>query len=130
MGCKHSILVVEDDPQWQMIYEELLDSEKYLLEIVGSKAEAERKLGESDFDVAIIDLRLVDSDLDNKDGLEVVRLLRELHAPTQVIVKSGYLEEEISRQLEELGVFSILDKSSSVFLVPDLVAQAVAARGT
>jgi CheY-like chemotaxis protein len=127
MEHKCSILVVEDDLSWQLLYEEILEEEGYLVEVAASKEEAARKLGGRTFDVAIVDLRLVDQDPKNQDGIEVVKLIRDLNAPTRAIVKSGYLTEEIGRQLDELGVF-VLDKEGSVRQLTDLVAQAVAAR--
>lgn len=127
MEHKCSILVVEDDFSWQLNYEEILEDEGYLVEVAASKKEADRKLRERTFDVAIVDLRLVDQDPKNMDGIEVVKLMRDLNAPTRAIVKSGYLTEEIRGQLDELGVFGILDKEGSARQLMDLVAKAARA---
>jgi CheY-like chemotaxis protein len=127
MSQKHSVLVIEDDPSWQMNYEEILEEEGYQVDIAANKEEAGRKLRERIFDVAIVDLRLVDDDPKNTDGIEVVRLMRDLKAPTRAIVKSGYLTKEIREQLEELEAFGILDKEGSSQSLMKLVAQAVAA---
>ena len=70
-------------------------------------------------------MRLVDSDPKNLDGIEVVKLMRRLQAPTRAIVKSAYLTEEVQRQLKELGVFGVLDKKDSAQQLMDLVTQAV-----
>lgn len=128
MEHKPWILVVEDDLSWQMNCEEILEEEGYLVEVAASKEEADRKLRGRTFDIAIVDLRLVDSDPKNMDGIEVIRLMRDLNSPTQAIVKSGYLTEEIGRQLDELGVFRVLDKEGPARQLTDLVAQAVTAR--
>jgi DNA-binding NtrC family response regulator len=125
MGHRYSVLVVEDDPAWQMNYEEILEEEGYLVEVAASKEEAARKLKERTFDVAVIDLRLVDDDPKNMDGVEVVKLMHDLKVPTRAIVKSGYLIEEISRELKELGVFGVLDKEGSARQLIDLVTRAV-----
>jgi len=127
MAPKCSILVVEDDLSWQMNYEEILEEKGYLVEVAASKEEAVRKVRGRIFDLAIVDLRLVDEDPKNRDGIEVIKLMQDLKAPTRVIVKSGYLTEEIRSQLDELGVFGILDKDGSAQQLTGLVAQAVAA---
>lgn len=127
MEHKCSILVVEDDLSWQLNYEEILEDEGYLVEVAASKKEADRKLRERTFDVAIVDLRLVDQDPKNMDGIEVVKLIRNLNASTRAIVKSGYLTEDISRQLKDLGVFGVLDKEGSARQLMDLVAKAARA---
>jgi DNA-binding NtrC family response regulator len=126
---KGAILVVEDDLSWQLNYAEILEEEGYLVEVAASKEDADRKLTEHVFDVAIVDLRLVDKDPKNMDGIEVVRLVRDLEISTRVIVQSGYLTADIHTQLEELGVFGILGKDGSPRELTDLVAQAVAADG-
>jgi DNA-binding NtrC family response regulator len=127
MEHRHSVLVVEDDPSWQMNYEEILEEEGYLVELAANKEEAAHKLRERTFDVAIVDLRLVDDDPRNRDGAEVVKLMHDLKVPTRAIVKSGYLTEALREQLEELGTFGILDKESPPQELTELVARAVRA---
>jgi CheY-like chemotaxis protein len=127
MGHRCSILVVEDDPSWQMNYEEILEEEGYLVELAANKEEAACKLRERAFDVAVIDLRLVDDDPKNMDGVEVVKLMHDLKVPTRAIVKSGYLTEALREQLEELGTFGILDKESPPQILTEVVTRAVRA---
>jgi|SRR3972149_8723583 len=118
------ILVVEDDFSWQLNYKEILESEGYLVEVAASKDEAGRKLNKRTFEIAIIDLRLVDNDPTNRDGIEVVKLVRDLKAPTLIIVSSVHLTEEIRDQIDKLGIFAFWDKSGSVQELRDLVAKA------
>lgn len=120
------VLVVEDDPSWQMNYEEILEEEEYLVEVAASKEEADRKLRERTFDVAIVDLRLVDSDPKNMDGIEFINELRAMRGDTHVIVISGYLTDESRQELEESGVFGVLGKGEfSGRQLLKLVAKAV-----
>ncbi len=125
MEQKHSILLVEDDASWQMIYQEILSDEGYTVDIAKSKTQASGKLGQHAFDVAIIDLRLDDEDPKNMDGIEVIRLLRERNVPTRIIVKSGYLTGEVMKTLGELDVDGILDKESEKEELVRLVKEAM-----
>lgn len=129
MDARPSILVVDDDQSWQMLYREIFEEEGYLVHVAPSEKVARRILGKRLFDVAIVDLRLVDDDPQNQDGLQVVRQLRDLRAPTRVIVKSGYLTERVRRHLEAAGVFAILDKDGPLRQLIDAVAHAVEPTG-
>lgn len=113
MNQRYSVLVVEDDLSWQLLLQEILEDEGYSVELAESKDEAISKLKQKTFDIALIDLRLVDADRENLDGIEVLRELRKMNMHTQAIVKSGFLELDIEEQLRELGVFGKLDKSGS-----------------
>lgn len=125
MQNQPSVLVVEDDLSWQMIYQEILEEQGYQVQLASSTAEARSMLKARVFAVAIIDLRLVDQDPKNIGGLQVVKLLWDQQAPTRTIVKSGYLTETVREQLEEFGVFAVLDKEGSVRQLTELVARAV-----
>ena len=129
MGHQYSVLVVDDDPSWRRLYKELFEEEEgYLVETASNKEEAADQLAQSVFDVAIIDLRLVDSEPKNTDGVTVVQLIRDRNAPTRAIVKSGHLTPEVRKQLEQMHVFAILDKeASSIPQLTSLVAQAAQA---
>lgn len=125
MESKPSILIVDDDLSWQMIYQEIFEDEGYLVQVAGSREEADKVLAERVFDVAIIDLRLVDEDPRNMEGLETVKLIQDLGAPTRIIVNSGYLTAKARQDLEVVGVYAVLDKAGPVRQMTDLVAGAI-----
>ena len=107
-----TVLLVEDDPSWQFNYEEILSDEGFKVMVAGSKEDAMKKFNDSVFDLAVIDLRLVDTDPKNNDGIEVIKELRQVFPEMPIIVKSGYLDPEIKNRLEELKIYddNILDK--------------------
>jgi DNA-binding NtrC family response regulator len=127
--ARPAILVVDDDQSWQMLYREVFEEEGYLVHVAPSETMACRVLDERPFEVAIVDLRLVDDDPQNQDGLQVVKHLRDLRAPTRVIVKSGYLTDRVRRHLKAIGVFAILDKDGPVRELIDAVAHATEPTG-
>lgn len=125
-GQRNTVLVVEDDLSWRMLYQEILEDESYAVEVAGSKREAIAKLEERIFDVAIVDIRLVDSEPQNIDGIEFVNEVRAMRADTPVIVVSGYLTDEIRSELEESRVFGVLSKGEfRKRRLLDLVAKAM-----
>jgi DNA-binding NtrC family response regulator len=125
VAAKPTILVVEDDLSWQMIYRELFEDAGYSVQVAGSRDEADHLLESADFDVAIIDLRLVDEDPGNTEGLKVVRALRRRDSPTRVIVQSGYLTAQVRQELESEGAFAILEKGGPMRQLMESVAEAI-----
>jgi DNA-binding NtrC family response regulator len=125
MADRSSVLVVEDDLSWRMIYQEILEEEGYRVGLAASQAEVWQILDECIYDVAIIDLRLADNDARNNDGIAVVRMLHDRGAPTRVIVKSSYLTKPTYTQLKQLGVFAIVEKDGDIEQLLELVAGAL-----
>lgn len=85
-----SILVVEDTRSWQEVYKNLLASLGFPYEITDSSDKAKAKFRKKLFDVAIFDLRLVDWDVENNGGMELVEWLVENRIETKVIICTGY----------------------------------------
>ncbi len=105
------VLVVEDNPAWQSIYEELLEERGAKMALAVSYGEARGLLQRHAFDVAIVDLRLASSTSpnENRDGFYLLRLTQEAHVPTVVISALGD-HQAIDRAYEEYQIFSFLDK--------------------
>ena len=110
MKSECSILVVEDDLSWQRIYKAILARQGYMVQVASSKVEALRKLEQYMFDIAVVDLRLIDEEPKNFEGIEVVKQLRDRSRSTRIIVNSGYLTDEIKSELQVLGVEGVFKK--------------------
>ena len=125
MADRPSVLVVEDDASWRMIYQEILEEEGYRVGLAASQSEVVQIVDECAYDVAIVDLRLADNDSKNTAGIAVVELLRERGIPARVIVKSSYLTLRARAQLQQLGVFAIVDKDGGIDQLLQLIADAL-----
>lgn len=103
------ILVVEDDPRWQNTFRRFLKSEGYSVAIATNYDEAVTRLESECFHLAVIDIRLVDWDKDNEEGLQVLAKMAELGLDnvTQKIVVTGYGTTE--RQREAFVKYGVLD---------------------
>jgi len=107
------LLVVEDNLAYQELYEELFGVD-FDVSLTKNKEEALSFLRRQVPDIALIDMRLVASERDNTDGLDVAQFIRDLDLETTIIVKSGFPTQspEIAARLEALEPFATLDKSA------------------
>lgn len=107
------MLIVEDNPAYQELYREILETE-YDLDIISNREEAIAYLRAKEPDIAIIDIRLKADERGNTDGLDIAQFIHDLGYRTILILKSGFPTEtpEITARLEKINVFRTLDKSA------------------
>jgi two-component system, OmpR family, KDP operon response regulator KdpE len=79
-----TVLVVEDDPSLRMLCRVNLELESYRVLEAATIARAENVLAEEHVDVLLLDLHVGD-----RNGLELLPLLRAEHAPVAVCLLSG-----------------------------------------
>jgi DNA-binding NtrC family response regulator len=110
------ILIVEDFTDWRELLRELLQREGHAVKAVATLQEARDYLSKTkDLDVAIIDIRLVETDEDNQDGM---RLLQEIHdhrAFVRVIMITGHGTMELQRKaFREFHAFDFFRKEQFI----------------
>jgi DNA-binding NarL/FixJ family response regulator len=105
------VLVVEDDPNWRAIYDELLGEAGYALYFAVSYGEARGWLQHVDFQLAVVDLNLASSAAPegNRDGFFLLRAARQRGVPAVVVSALGD-PEDIDRAYDEYGIFSFIEK--------------------
>lgn len=105
-----TILVVDDLADWRKTMTEILKNEGYDVVSASSFDKAAALLAKEAFDVAIIDIRLVDWDTRNKQGIQLLdKVSPELG--TQVIIATAYGTVETAREaFRDYGVFDYLVK--------------------
>ena len=110
-----SILLVDDDVSWQNINKIVLRKYGYQIHTASTKEEALQKIEHNNYEIAVIDLRLIDDNQSNFDGIEIIRELRKKNRDTSILVKSGYLSPAVERELRILGVDKedVFDKSTT-----------------
>lgn len=84
------VLVVDDYENWREQLKCILEDDGYHVETASTHAEAQRKLDESTFDVAILDMRLVDEERFNVQGLALLRKAKSQTPPIGAIILTGY----------------------------------------
>ncbi len=84
------ILVVDDLPDWRATTGGLLGDAGYQVQTAGSSNEAMQDIAAQDFDLALLDMRLDETDEGNVEGLELAKRIRELKPETKIIILTGY----------------------------------------
>jgi CheY-like chemotaxis protein len=104
---KEKILIVDDDDQLVDAYRDYLTGLGYPVDSAGEIEEAETLLSHFPYSIVITDLRL--SRL-NFGGLDLVRFIRSIGAPTRVVVLTAYGWPELKAEAADQGVDAFLRK--------------------
>jgi DNA-binding NtrC family response regulator len=106
------ILIVEDFADWRELLKGLLQREGHRVEAVGTLRDARDYINRTrDLDLAILDIRLVETDETNEDGMRLLGELREGRAFTQVIMITGHGTMETQRKaFREFQAFDFFRK--------------------
>jgi len=88
MADKRTILIVEDDAQWQSILKETLEDEGHDVTVVANYQYSRQALQEGSFDLVLLDLEL-DRSSPTLEGKRLLNLVSRHHPGTPCIVVSG-----------------------------------------
>jgi CheY-like chemotaxis protein len=100
-NTRHKILVVDDLPDWRATLSGLLVDEGYNVQVADSSARALRLLETSRFDLAVLDMRLDESDEDNTEGLDLAAEIRQRWPAVKVVIITGYGTPDTMRRARE-----------------------------
>jgi two-component system, OmpR family, response regulator len=107
-----SVLVVDDEQDFVETLVKRLERRGFKVVGVGSGKEALLMLGESSFDVVILDVMMP-----GMDGIETLREIKLAWPKTQVILLSGHGGEEMGMRGMAYGAYSYLLKPVSLKIV-------------
>ncbi len=79
------ILIVDDEEMIRLLYRKELSRDGYRVDTASSGAEAIEKVSQADFGVVVLDIELPDM-----SGLEVLQKLREIAPDTPTLLNSAY----------------------------------------
>lgn len=100
------VLVVDDDPAVRMLVRETFELEGHRVADASGVKAARLALNARPYDVAFIDLKLVDG-----NGMDLIRDIRSKHGPrTRIVVLSGHHEEVLRRRAGVLGADGFIAK--------------------
>jgi DNA-binding NarL/FixJ family response regulator len=105
-----TLLVADDTLHVRQMLVDILDLHGF--QIVGEAGdgdEAVARTAETDPDVVVMDLKMP-----RTDGLEAARRIRDGRRDQKVILYSAYLDEDVRRQAEEIGVATCVSKGEGV----------------
>lgn len=87
MDKKKQILLVDDDESIQLLYRDELEEEGYAVDSASNGVEALEKFRENPPDLVVLDINMPEM-----SGIEVLRQMKELCATMPVILNSAYQE--------------------------------------
>jgi two-component system nitrogen regulation response regulator NtrX len=106
------ILIVEDFADWRELLTGLLQREGHQVEAVTTLQEARDRIDSTkDLDLAILDIRLVETDKGNEDGMRLLAEIHDRQAFTRVIMITGHGTMETQRRaFREFHAFDFFRK--------------------
>ena len=72
-----------------------------------------------------VDLILLDLNFKDIKGLELLKIIREIHPDIKIIVVSSYLDHNNISKAKELGAYKCISKNSQLFQVLDQIFEAI-----
>jgi two-component system OmpR family response regulator len=114
------ILIVDDEPGVRFVLEKTLAAEGYRLETADGGEEAIRRIAAADYDVLLLDLKMMPV-----DGLQVINALRGRGSDAAVIIITAHSTIESAVEALRLGAFDYLFKPAEPELIRQRVREAI-----
>lgn len=100
-----AVLIVEDDPSFATTLARSLEGERHRVTVASSVEQAFQALSSTRFDVLLTDLRLQD-----RDGIDLLAMVRALPDAPRAILMSGFASARDHQTATELGAVRVLCK--------------------
>ena len=117
------VLVVDDEESVVVTIKAILELDGYNVATTTSGAKARKMVRDVEYDLVLTDLRLEDG-----DGLDVLKAVRERHPETVTIMLTGYASLESAIQALRAGAYDYLVKPSEVEELRSTVARGIERR--
>lgn len=101
MDTHPKVLVVDDLEDWRLTIRGMLKKLGCEVVMAGSIAEARELLGKDKVDLAVLDMRLDESDELNTEGLNLAEEIQTQWPDTKVIIATGYSTQEVLQRAWE-----------------------------
>mgnify|MGYP000221123777 CR=1 FL=1 len=99
------VLVVDDEPSIRRLIEKELGSDRRRITAVGTAAEARQAFSQEAFDLVLLDMQLPDG-----RGMELLAHFQDLAPEVQVIIITGFGEVDDAVQAMKLGAYDYITK--------------------
>jgi len=113
---KH-VLIVDDETTILIAFKKLLQSPGVEVDTAETFEEVEAFLNKQPYDAVIADLRL--SGIAGEEGLDIIRYVKERNPDTQVILMTGYGNQDIMKKAYTLGAAYYFEKPVSTNIIRD-----------
>lgn len=119
LSNKHTILVVDDDPEIVTLLSKILLNEGYNVMDAQNGLEALRKVEKGGIDLVILDLIMPEM-----GGIEVLKRLGDIAPKLPVIVLTGHGDLQTAREAMMLGAYEYITKPFDADFVKAVVKKA------
>jgi len=108
------VLVVDDQPNWREVISSLLNGEGFEVDTASTVEKAWDLLTKNIYHIAILDVRLVDDNPYDIQGIELLdKMKSHLNRPLPIVIMTGYSFEGMEDILcEKYGVSTLFNKGS------------------
>ena len=113
------VLVVDDEDDFRETVVKRLRARKLEAEGAGSGAAALELIKERDFDVMVLDVKMP-----GMDGIETLRLVKQIRPEIEVIMLTGHASVEFGLKGMQLGAFDYIMKPAPIGELMDTIGQA------
>lgn len=113
------LLIVEDDPEMRRLLAEFLRGEGFLVDQAADGAEALRRVRQGSFGTVVLDKNLPDG-----SGLEILRRLRALIPDTPVILITAFGDARTHEEAFTRGAYDLLLKPFNLDDLLDVLRKA------
>ena len=105
MAEKRRILVVDDEDALRTVLSAELNSEGYDVGTAADGMEAVAELQKNKFDLVLLDIKMP-----NMNGFEVLKVIKEKHQGTKVIMLTGFADLKNAIESKKLGAEDFVSK--------------------
>jgi two-component system, NtrC family, response regulator HydG len=121
------MLVVDDDPVIAVMLQRYFTSLGFTVDNATSLPQALERAGTERYALILSDLRMGGGS-DGREGLELVRFVRERSASTGLIVLTAYLDPQILARAHSLGADRVLQKPQTFKELVRIIGEVLEAR--
>jgi two-component system nitrogen regulation response regulator NtrX len=101
MNAKPRLLVVDDIRDWQVTIGGVLMDNGYDVATAGSMEDAIVLLEKNNYELALLDMRLDETDEGNQDGLKLAEMIRDRWPGVKIVIVTGYGTPEVIQKTME-----------------------------
>lgn len=112
------LLVIDDEEGINRVVKEFFEEEGFYVKTADTGTDGKRLIWEESPDLVLLDLKLPDM-----SGLQVLGMIRSSFPTCKVIVNTGYVDQSLMDQANELGCDAFLTKPFNLIKLKDEVTR-------
>jgi two-component system nitrogen regulation response regulator NtrX len=119
---KSEILVIDDNADIRFLICNILKDQNYVVRSGANYDQAVKEINKKIPDLAVVDIKL---DKGDKDGIELLKLIRKLNKSVPVIMISGHANVQLAVEAIRLGAYEFVEKPFSTEKILNYIHRAL-----